>query len=197
VRAPTSTEARARDWDAPSGATPRELAAQAVRTQIHEAFANVSPEGRITLTASYRHDYDTLPKIDWDDHDRDWTEIPADILDFFGRGATPFIFGNEQSFQYYMPAFMVRSIDVQIPLAAVHALDAPLAPGRSPHEVPIVRILDAGQRAAIVHFLEYVALYEAPAPWAERALDRIWRPASATSNQPSGDGMANTNTSEE
>lgn len=181
VRAPTAAEARAEDWRPPSGPSPRELARRALQAQIREAFAGVTFEGRITLTDSYRQDYYTAPKIDWDDHDHDWTRIPIEVLDFFGRGTTPFVFGNEQSFRYYMPAFMIRSIDLGTSLAAVHALDAPLSPGRSPDELPVVRILDADQRAAIVRFLEYVALYEAPAPWAERALDRVWRPVSPMS----------------
>jgi hypothetical protein len=179
VRAPAPAEARTRDWRPPSGPSPRELAQAALRTAIGEAFASTSTEGRVDLTASYRQDYYTTPKIEWDDHDRDWTRIPTEVLDFFGRGTTPFVFGNEQSFRYYMPAFMIRSIDLGTSLAAVHALDLPLPPGRSPNELANVRILDAHQRAVIVRFLEYVTLYEAPAPWAERALERVWRPATS------------------
>jgi len=136
--------------------------------------------------APYRHDFDGPPALDWDDSEPDWQSLPDEVLDFFGSGTTPFVFGNDESFRYYMPAFMLRSLGLGHSVTAVRALDVQRPAGTLVAEVPVVRMLDAAQRSAIVGFLEHVVLYEAPAPWAERALSRVWRPAShaATASDP-------------
>lgn len=164
VRPPTTDEARTTGWGPPA-VSPRERERDELLARIEKAFADVTPEGRITLRQSYRGDYHGEPDIDWDDDDRRWQDIPSYVLDYFGRGTTAFVFGNAEGFRYYLPAFMRHSLRGRHASPAVEALGRPEG-------------AEAGfsdeQRAVIRDFLRHVVTYDAPAPWAERALERSW-----------------------
>jgi len=178
VRAATPAEAGPADWlpmpGVPDGRSPREEDRLALIASITAAFAGVSPEGRTTLRAAYRSDYDSEADIDWFDDDTTWDRIPPHVLEFFGTTTNTFTFGNPQGFRYYMPAFMTHSLRTGTAMTSVHALDLKLPSGRSPHELEEFAILNDDQRRAVAGFLRHVATYEGPAPWAERALERIW-----------------------
>ena len=188
VRPPAADEARPVEWHAlpgvPDGPSPREAERGALVTLIANAFAGVSPEGRETLRRAYRYDYDAEPDVDWVDDDTSWDRIPPYVLEFFGTTTNTFTFGNPQGFRYYMPAFMTHSLRTGSATTSVRALDLKLAPGHPPHELAEIQLLDGAQRRAVAAFLRHVVTYEAPAPWAERALERIWALVAAEGGAP-------------
>lgn len=161
-----------------AGEGPRHRRAEAVLHAIDAAFAGVSPEGRVPLRAAYRADYHGRePDLDWDDADTDWRAVPGDVLDFFAGRTSVFVFGNERSFRYYLPAYLRQAVRTGSFSTAVQALDRKLAPGAPPERLAEVAILDRAQRDAVVAFLELVLAFGGPDEAAQRALDRVWRPS--------------------
>jgi len=143
-----------------------------LEAEIRTAFADVTPAGRISLREAYRIDHDGgEPKIDWNDSDTTWSEIPPDVLEFFASATSVFIFGNIESFRYYLPAYMIHTLRTGSSVT-IHALDLK---GAAPDELPQVVALDAAQRRAVVRFLRFYLQHEGPDRIAERALDRVWR----------------------
>jgi len=170
------------DWRPMAGLAanegPRGRRAEQLLRTIESAFAGVGPEGRVTLRAAYRADYyGHDPDIDWDDHDTDWRAVPADVLDYFAGRTSVFVFGNELGFRYYLPAYMCHAVRTGSFLTTVLALDRKLAPGVRPEELPEVVLLDRAQRRANIEFLEFVLDFDGQDRWAQRALERVWRPS--------------------
>lgn len=179
VRAPAPGEVRVSDGLVTLSNSPRAAAAAAAREAIVRAFGDVAPEDRVTLTRAYRADgYGSTPRIDWDDRDTDWRDIPGEVLDFFGNATSVFVFGNLASFRYYLPAYMLRAIETGDAMRVVSALDRK-TPGTTPAWSAEVESLNPAQRAAVVGFLRFVVDFLGPDACAERALERIWLPATA------------------
>lgn len=154
VRAPWPAEARAPDWrplpGVPDGPSPREEDLARVETAIREAFADVSPDGRESLGDAYRADYLAPPKVDWRDEDTRWQQVPADVLEHFGRATDVFTFGNSASFRYYLPAYMLHELRSRSFFRSVRALDLDVPAGTSPTELERVRVLSPAPREAVV-----------------------------------------------
>lgn len=181
VRAPRPEEAREAEWrpmeGVPEGMSPREKARAELVAAIEEAFAGVSPEGRVTLRDAYRADCYRETTCEWDDHDTDWRKIPDEVLEYFGRVTNVFIFGNAISFRYYLPAYMRLELRKQSVDVVVHALDL-----RRDTAVPFlereeVRLLDRAQRQAVVAYLQHVIAFEWNGERPTRALERVWLPS--------------------
>lgn len=179
VRAAAPGELRVSEGLVALSNSPRAEAAAAARGAIVHAFGDVPPGDRVTLTGAYRADGDgSTPRIDWDDWDSNWRDIPGEVLDFFGNATSVFVFGNLASFRYYLPAYMLRAIETGDAMRAVSALDRK-TPGTTPEWPAEVEALNPAQRAAVVAFLRFVVDFLGPDDRAERALARIWLPATA------------------
>ena len=173
VRPATTDEPSAVDGVIAIPTSPRDDAATEVRDAIERAFADVSPAGRITLRDADRADsYGQESDYDWDDHDTAWDRIPGEVLDYYGRIASVFTYGNVASFRYYLPAYMCHALGGGETFAVLAALDARRAPGDG--QPPIAGTLDHAQRQAVVAFLRFVIDFLGPNQHAERALERIW-----------------------
>ena len=162
--------------------TPRERASAALEKVIAYAFSDVEPAGRTTLREAYKSDYHGHEAdLDWDDRDTAWEQIPMDVLEYFERRTSVFIFGNTESFRYYLPAYMRYALRTGMISPTLYALDLALAPGVDPESLERVAALDAEQRDAVVAFLRFCLDYTGPDKNAERALERIWGPVTGAS----------------
>jgi hypothetical protein len=180
VRAPLASEARSSDWQPMEGVidgvSQRDKARTATEAVIVAAFSGVSPAGRKSLRDAYRTDYHGgEPDIDWRDQDTTWQNIPDDVLEYFDSSTSVFIFGNVESFRYYLPAYMLYGLRTGRTSKAVSALDLKVPKGSAPQELREVMFLDQAQRHAIVGFLRFVIDHHGPDKIAERAFERVWR----------------------
>ncbi len=181
TRPPLPDEPKPDSWrplpGVPDGPSPKEDACETVKAAVIEAFANVSPEGRVSLGEAYRADYFHRSTFDWDDHDTHWRQIPEDVLTYFATATNVFTFGNVASFRYYLPAYMLLDLRLGYPSVTPHALDFRASTGAPFLDREEVCILDAAQRTAVVLYLQYVVTFLGPNQHAERALTRVWLPA--------------------
>lgn len=184
VRAPREEEAREASWrpmeGVVGGLSPNEREREALAEEIVEAFAGVSPQGRAGLCDAYRADNFREMELDWDDRDTDWRQIPDEVLEYFGLRANVFIWGNLQSFLYYLPAYMLYELRGGAAELVVFALDLPRNPKVSLLERDEVKILSHAQRAAVVRFLRYMVERRGDGSFAQRALKRVWLPSLAS-----------------
>lgn len=154
--------------DVDGAVSPRDEARARVEAMIEGAFVGVSAAGRVTMSEAYRRDfYGHGPSIEWDDGDRDWREIPAEVVEYFATRTGVFVFGNVEGFRYYLPAFMRYALRTRDGFGVVSALD------KGSQAAARVAALDAGQRAAVVAFLRFVVEYDGGGEPAVRAL-RLW-----------------------
>lgn len=183
VRAPLPDEAPHPAWRPMDGVedigapSPRERASAELVARIERAFADVPAAGRVPLRAAYRADYrGDEPDSDWDDRDTDWRQIPSDVLEYFAGRTNVFVFGNAESFRYYLPAYMRHALRTGQSSTAVGALDLPLPPGTDPASLERVAALAAEQRETVAAFLRFVVDHDGTDAVAARAFDRIWAP---------------------
>lgn len=154
-----SSEARSR----------REEEAAALMEDLDAAFARVSPEGRVTLREAYRADYFGDPPAgelgaEWTDGDRRWSEIPGEVIEYFAGRTSIFIFGNAQSFHYYLPAQLAQDLRAH----QATGVDALL---RADDER--LHLLDPGQREVVRRYLQHLLDFTGPDERVETALARL------------------------
>ncbi len=172
LRAAEPGEERPADWSPLPGVAEdrsrRDESRDTVVAAIRAAFADVSPEGRISLTQAYRADYYRPPSgevgEEWTDYDERWSDIPAEVIDYFATRTGVFTFGNEVSFHYYLPAYMVRDLATRSTYAAQALARVPEAS---------LAVLDEPQRAAARAYLQHILDFDGPDDGAERALTRL------------------------
>lgn len=172
LRAAQPGEERPTDWSPLPGVAEdrsrRDESRDRVVAAIRAAFADVSPEGRISLTQAYRADYDLPPSgevgEEWSDYDERWSQIPAEVIDYFAVRTGVFTFGNEVTFHYYLPAYMVRDLETRTLYAAEALAQVPTAS---------LALLDEPQRAAARAYLQHSLDFDGPDDRAERALARL------------------------
>jgi hypothetical protein len=72
-RLPRADELKSDSWQAlpgvPDGLSPEEHQCEVVKAAVIDAFADVSPAGRVSLREAYAADYFGASNFDWDDHD--------------------------------------------------------------------------------------------------------------------------------
>ena len=181
TRLPRADELKSSSWQplpgVPDGLSPKEHDSEVVKAAVLEAFADVTPEGRVSLQEACSADCYHPSKFDWDDHDTHWCQIPDDVLIYFACATNVFIFGNVASFRYYLPAYILHELRAGHPLIAPFALDLSTSAQIPFLDREEVRILDTAQRAAVVLYLQYVVTFLGPDKSAERALTRVWLPS--------------------
>ncbi len=160
VRAPTAAEARRVPWEpGRSPAIGKVMARESVRRAIADAFADVDRTGGASLRDAYRADaYGHESDHDWDDRDQHWSEIPDDVLEYFGNACTVFLWGNSITYRYYLPAYMRWALQgpsddalYAITMERIAETDGTTV---RPHDV-----LTSEQRAAVRAFVWFLARY--------------------------------------
>lgn len=149
--------------------SPRDESRDRVTTAIRAAFADVRPNGRVSLRQAYQADYDLPPSADdvggqWEDQDERWSDIPHGVIEYFAVRTSVFIFGNAQSFHYYLPAYMLWDLDTR-------DVNAAEAVAKAPDEH--LALLDEPQRAAVRAYLQHILDFDGPHDGVERARSRL------------------------
>ncbi|MDR0673699.1 MAG: hypothetical protein LBF93_08620 [Zoogloeaceae bacterium] len=91
----------------------------------------------------------------------DWTEVPGESVDACDAALS---FFSPTSWRFYLPAYLCRSLfhfsapDFETDMldAVIFQLTLPDDPVIRAYLLPRYRLLDAAQRQAVTHFLEFV-----------------------------------------
>jgi hypothetical protein len=140
---------------------------QEVISAIHSAFKDVTREDAITTHEAEAMDaYSDRKSARLLDTDKRWRDVPDSAIE---ECQDVFCYLDPKGFRYYIPAYMIWSLQNYESNSAMSTIYALSASNRDRFG-----LLDPAQREAICAFLEYVAeSYDDDS--ARMALDRYWR----------------------
>ena len=139
--------------------------------KVRNAFADVTPLGRVTLGEAYRGEVNTKHHPwDWNDHDEHWWEIPDEVLDASARLAGIFSHGNYVSCVYYIAAYLMKDLRTQ-DNAGLFAITRPRWHGLNGDTRPPESLLTSPQLDAVTAFLRHNAIFT-PTPHTRDAATR-------------------------
>jgi hypothetical protein len=155
----------------------RDRQRHAVEESINRAFAEVTKGDRVALADALRRDLGVDIVDGWDGRDERWTDLPTDVLDrYASRGSQMFFFGNEQSFRYYLPAFMLRATRAYARTAlSALGMGGAAAGGGS----RVAHLLSEPQRESVRVLLEFLSVYGPDHEDAARMAKRWAKPSSS------------------